>query len=95
MLFISLRADTTRCRMLVKLADSYTLGSQNTWVFRPTQAKQFQQAHSPMSCHTRKKTVNVSFDDFSVLSSGTSQLDVLIRESLLIFKLQPSLNANI
>ena len=34
----------------------------------------------------------ISYDDFSVLASGTSQFDVLIREILLVSKLKPSLN---
>ena len=37
----------------------------------------------------------VKRDRWWLLSSGASQLDVLIREGLLISKLQPSLNANI
>ena len=38
---------------------------------------------------------DISFDDFSILSSASSQLDVLLQESLLISKLNPSLNADI
>ena len=95
MLFISLRADPARCRMLAKLADAYILRSQNTWVYRPTPAKQFQQTHSPESCHTRNKPVIIFLLTIFVLSSGASQLNVSIRKCLLISKLQPSLNANI
>ena len=38
---------------------------------------------------------DICFDDFSFLCSASSQLDVFLRESLLISKLNPSLNANI
>ena len=34
-------------------------------------------------------------DDFSILSSGSSSFEFLLRESLLISKLKPSLNANL
>jgi hypothetical protein len=37
----------------------------------------------------------VSASDFKILSSGTSEWDLLIRESLLISQLNPVLNANI
>ena len=45
--------------------------------------------------HSKHTGYPISYDDFSILASGTSQLDVLIRESLLISKLKPSLNKNI
>ena len=50
---------------------------------------------SSVLSHQKKTGHNISVDNFSVLSSRASQLNVLIRESLLISKLQPSLNANI
>ena len=50
---------------------------------------------SSVLSHQKQTGRNVSLDDFSVLSSGASELNVLIGESLLISKLQPSLNANI
>ena len=37
----------------------------------------------------------VSPDDFSILSSCSSSFELLLRESLLISKLKPSLNANL
>ena len=37
----------------------------------------------------------IYFYDFKILSSGTSEWDLLIRESLLISQLNPVLNANI
>ena len=37
----------------------------------------------------------ISYDDFSVLASSTSQFHVLICKSLLIYKLKSSLNKNI
>ena len=45
--------------------------------------------------HHKQTGHDISFDDFSILSSASSQLDVLLQESLLISKLNPSLNANI
>ena len=41
--------------------------------------------------HKRETGHPISFDDFSVLASGRSELDTLIRESLLIAKINPSL----
>ena len=38
---------------------------------------------------------DVSFDDFKIVSSTSNQFDALIRESLLISEMKPSLNANI
>ena len=46
-------------------------------------------AHKHMHKHP------VSASDFKILSSGTSEWDLLIRESLLISQLNPVLNANI
>jgi hypothetical protein len=46
-------------------------------------------AHKHMHKHP------VSASDFKMLSSGTSERDLLIRESLLISQLNPVLNANI
>ena len=46
-------------------------------------------AHKHMHKHP------VSTSDFKILSSGTSEWDLLIRESLLISQLNPVLNANI
>ena len=37
----------------------------------------------------------ISPDDFSILSSCSSSFELLLRESLLISKLKPSLNANL
>ena len=37
----------------------------------------------------------ISPDDFSVLSTCSSPFELLLRESLLISKLKPSLNANL
>ena len=37
----------------------------------------------------------ISPDDFSVLSTGSSSFELLLRESLLISKLKPSLNVNL
>ena len=42
---------------------------------------------SSVLSHLKQTGHNVSFDNFSVLASGASQLDVLIRESLLISQL--------
>ena len=42
--------------------------------------------------HMHKHIVSVS--DFKILSSATSEWDLLIRESLLISQLNPVLNAN-
>jgi hypothetical protein len=43
--------------------------------------------------HMHKHPVSASY--FKILSSGTSEWDLLIRESLLISQLNPVLNANI
>ena len=51
-----------------------------------------------LSCvltHSKHTGHPISYDDFSILVSGTSQFDVLIGESLLISRLKPSLNKNI
>ena len=37
----------------------------------------------------------ISPDDFSVLSTCSSSFELLLRESLLTYKLKPSLNANL
>ena len=50
---------------------------------------------SSILAHKRETGHPISFDDFSVLASGRSELDTLIRESLLIAKINPSLNLNI
>ena len=42
--------------------------------------------------HTTKHQISPS--DFKILSTATSEADLLIRESLFIFKLNPVLNAN-
>jgi hypothetical protein len=48
---------------------------------------------SSILAHKHKHTVSAS--DFKILSSGTSEWDLLIRESLLISQINPVLNANI
>ena len=45
--------------------------------------------------HKRESGHPIFLDDFSVLASGRSQLDTLIRESLLMGKINPFVNANI
>ena len=45
--------------------------------------------------HERETGHPIFFDAFSVLASGRSQLDTRIRESLLIAKINPSVNVNI
>ena len=50
---------------------------------------------SSILAHNRETGHPVSFDDFSILASGRSELDTLIRENLLIQKINPSLNVNI
>ena len=50
---------------------------------------------SSVLMHSKHTGHPISYDDFSVLASGTSQFDVLIHESLLTSKLKPSLNKNI
>ena len=45
--------------------------------------------------HSKNTGHPILYDDFSILASGTSQFRVLIRESLVISKLKPSLNKNI
>ena len=50
---------------------------------------------SSILAHKRETGHPISFDDFSVLASGRSELDTLIRESLLIAKINPSLNVNV
>ena len=50
---------------------------------------------SSVVTHERETGYPIFFDDFSVLASGRSQLDTRIRESLLIAKINPSVNVNI
>ena len=50
---------------------------------------------SSILTHNKKTEHPISFEDFAILSTGFSQFEVLLRESLLISKLNPSLNANI
>ena len=45
--------------------------------------------------HHRDTGHQVSFDDFKILSSCPFESELLLRESLLIRNLKPSLNANI
>ena len=45
--------------------------------------------------HERETGHPISFDDFSVLASGRSQLDTLIREHLLMSKINLSVIVNI
>ena len=45
--------------------------------------------HHHLSKHT------ISDSDFTILTSGKSKFDLEMRESLLIFKLEPMLNDNI
>ena len=44
---------------------------------------------------THKLDTRLSFDDFSVLASGRSELDTIIRETMLIAKINPFLNVNV
>jgi hypothetical protein len=50
---------------------------------------------SSILAHKHRHKHPVSASDFKILSSGTSEWDLLIRESLLISQLNPVLNANI
>ena len=50
---------------------------------------------SSILAHKRETGHPISFDYFSVLASGHSELDTLIQESLSIAKINPSLNVNI
>ena len=50
---------------------------------------------SSILAHKRETGHRISFDDFSVLASGHSELDTVIQRSLLIAKINPSLNVNI
>ena len=47
---------------------------------------------SSVLTHSKHTGHPISYDDFSVLASGTLQFDVLICESWLISRLKPSLN---
>ena len=54
--------------------------------------------HSALSSilsHKIKTGPDVSVKDFSVLSQGSTPLDVLVRKSLLVSKNKPLLNSNI
>ena len=50
---------------------------------------------SSILTHNKKTGHSISLEDFAILSTAFSQFEVLLRESLLISKLNPSLNANI
>lgn len=80
-----------------KQAEIYTLRSVNIWVFLCTQEMRFltplnyQVLWSPWE----KTGHPISFQEFSILTSGNSLFDVILRESLLIAKTNPSIYANI
>ena len=50
---------------------------------------------SSILAHKHMHKHQASASDFKIISSGTSEWDLLIRESLLISQLNPVLNANI
>ena len=50
---------------------------------------------SSLLAHKHMQKHSVSASDFKIISSGTSEWDILFRESLLISQLNPVLNANI
>ena len=61
----------------------------HTWISPLTGKKRTYTSLSSILSHT------ISADDFSILSSGNSPLELLIQESLLINKFKPVLNENI
>ena len=66
--------------------------------FRPTQVMKFLLRLNYLVyilTHKKKTGHLISFEDFAILSTGFSHFEVLLRESLLISKLNPSFSANI
>jgi hypothetical protein len=93
---ISSRVNAVAHCMLVKHANTFTHVSQSIWESHRWLEKN---ALSQSCLVTRSQTHakhQVSASDFKILSSGTSEWDLLIRESLkLISQLNPVLNVNI
>ena len=69
--------------------------SRNTWEFRLRPERKSHPSPSSVLDHSTETCHPISLNDFSVLSSSSSTLELLIRESLLISKFKPSLNENI
>ena len=75
-------------RMLAKHTDYCTLPSPITWVFRPTREKHSHSTLSSVLAHNEKTGHEVSFEDFQMLSSESTQFNVLLQKSLLISKIK-------
>ena len=87
------RANAAKHRMLAKHADLYKLRprvSEHMGFSTYTEKELSRSALLSILAHKRKTGHDVSLDDFSILS-GSTQFDVLLRESMLISKLRPSL----
>jgi hypothetical protein len=97
MLCLSSRVNVVAHCMLAKHADTFTHVSQSICMgVSPLTGKE--RSISTMSsilAHKHMHKHPVSASDFKILSSGTSEWDLLIREILLISQLNPVLNANI
>ena len=52
-------------------------------------------SNSSVLAHHEQTGHSLSIDDFSILSTSSSNFELLLRESLLIKKFNPSLNAKI
>jgi hypothetical protein len=95
-LCISSRVNAVAHCMLAKHADTFTHVSQSIWESRLWLEKNaLSQPCLVYSLTKRMHKHPVSASYFKILSSGTSEWDLLIRESLLISQLNPVLNANI
>jgi hypothetical protein len=99
MLCISSRVNDVAHCMLAKHANTFTHVSQSICMgVSPLTGKE--RSISTMSSILAHKHIHihkhpVSASDFKILSSGTSEWDLLIPESILISQLNPVLNANI
>ena len=86
--------DVTRCTS-AKHAEFYKIKASENMVISPCTGKEVSQTSlSGATTHVRQTGHPISFHDFSILCSDNSQINVLLRESLLIAKINPSLNAN-
>ena len=93
MLCISSRFNAVAHCMFAKYADTFTHVSQS--ICESCLSLENIPTISSILAHKHMHKYPVSASDFKILSSGTSEWDLLIRESLLISQLNPVLTDNI
>ena len=80
---------------VIKIRHIHTRISEHMGVSPLTGKKRSVSTMSGILAHIHTTKHQISPSDFKILSTGTSETDLLIRESLFISKLNPILNANI